>query len=71
MFCDEHGSNGTGPLLLQTSEILTDIHRSFGQYLAARAHIQAASMLARRRRNDDIDDSDQTLALRWLDLIGG
>ena len=46
------------------------VHKSFGEYLAARALIGAADRLRKRRENDEIDDTDAELALRWCELIG-
>ena len=47
------------------------VHKSFGEYLAARALLGAADRLHKLWRNDDIDEGEEQLALRWVDLIGG
>ncbi len=46
------------------------VHKSFGEYLAARALIGAADRLRQRRESDEFDGTDGDHALRWCEWIG-
>ncbi len=47
------------------------VHKSFGEYLAARALHGAAERLHRLWHSDENDEDEGQLALRWVNLIGG
>ena len=46
------------------------VHKSFGEYLAARALLGAAERLQRLWHNDEIDEDEFKLAERWVNLVG-
>jgi len=46
------------------------VHKSFGEYLAARALIGIGQRINRQWQADEFDGSEQTLALNWVDMIG-
>ena len=46
------------------------MHKSFGEYLAARALLGAADRLQRSWHHDDSNEDELQLALRWVDFVG-
>ena len=46
------------------------VHKSFGEYLAARALLGAADRLQRIWYNDDNSEGELQLALRWVEFVG-
>ena len=46
------------------------VHKSFGEYLAARALLGATKRLQRLWHNDENDEDEFKLAERWVNLIG-
>lgn len=46
------------------------VHQSFGEYLAARALLGAAARISRLWKDAENDENEETLALRWVNLIG-
>ena len=47
------------------------VHKSFGEYLAARALLGSAERLQKLWNSEENDEGERQLALRWVDLIGG
>ena len=46
------------------------VHKSFGEYLAARALIGIGLRFNRQWHSDEFEGTEQTLALNWVDMIG-
>ena len=46
------------------------VHKSFGEYLAARALLGAADRLQRFWHSDENDEDELQLALRWVNFVG-
>ena len=46
------------------------VHKSFGEYLAARALLGVANRLQRSWHHDDNNEDELQLALRWVEFVG-